>query len=125
MSWSDVPQILFEFFWPFVFVFSFVVLVKSGIRRYRTKRQIEFRAPRWLFIVAGVMSLGIFLTLGAAVVDPWTTRLFLTEQLNKEEAHLFFMGVMAAFLVLVPLLVAPLVCRFWPRSSNLNQRISE
>ena len=122
MTWSDVPQVLFELLWPFVLVFSFVVLVKAKIRRYRSKRRIEFKTPRWLFVVAAVFSLVIFLLLGAAVMDPWTTELFMNEQLNKDEAQLFFMMGMAVFIVLVPLLITPLVCRFWPKSSPEPQR---
>ncbi len=125
MSWKDIPQILFELLWPFVFVFSFVVLVKARIRQIRSKRKIQFKSPRWLFVASALLSLGLFLLAGTLVMDPVTTDMLVTEKLNKEEAQLFFMGGMAVFLVILPLLFTSLVCRFWPAIMENDQRIRE
>lgn len=122
MTWSDLPQVLFELLWPFVFVFAFMVFVKARIRRYKAKRNIEFKHPGWLFVVAAVLSLGIFLLLGFTVMEELTTSLFVKEVLNKEESFLFYMAGMAVFLMLIPFLTAPLVCRFWPNTHTENQR---
>jgi hypothetical protein len=122
MSLSDIPQFLLELLWPFVFVFSFIVLVKASIRGFRSKRNMDFKHPGWLFVVAAVLSLGIYLLLGSFFMNPWTDSLFLSEKLNKEEAQLFFMGFMTVFLIVIPLLVTPLVCRYWPASTTKVQR---
>lgn len=86
MTWRDIPQVLFEILWPFIFIFSFVVLVKARIRRIRSKRSIEFKSPRWLFVVAALLSLGFFLLAGTFIMDPVTTEMLVTEKLNKEES---------------------------------------
>ncbi|MFM1744804.1 MAG: hypothetical protein RLZZ630_741 [Bacteroidota bacterium] len=125
MTWRDIPQVLFEILWPFIFIFSFVVLVKARIRRIRSKRSIEFKSPRWLFVVAALLSLGFFLLAGTFIMDPVTTEMLVTEKLNKEESQVFFLAGMVVFLVILPQLVTSLACRYWPVVEKSGQRNSE
>lgn len=125
MTWRDIPQVLFEILWPFIFIFSFVVLVKARIRRIRSKRSIEFKSPRWLFVVAALLSLGFFLLAGTFIMDPVTTEMLVTEKLNKEESQVFFVAGMVVFLVILPQLVTSLACRYWPVVEKSGQRNSE
>ncbi|MFM9056918.1 MAG: hypothetical protein ACKOQY_09590 [Bacteroidota bacterium] len=114
MKWADVPQVLFEFLWPIVLLFSLALLVKSVIRRYRISRMLRFKRESLLFYTGAISTILLLVFAAVFAINPLVDVIVYSGEVGAKNGFYLFWSLLMCSLVLIALIVTRILCMAWP-----------